>query len=108
ERRDVRREPAHEGRHLRRCHESRRVLDEDEAERVGAGVHRDHRVVEIGDAADLHLGHRRVRSRTLPPTPRPSTSPSPTSTARAPAATTWRTWSPVKKPLSLMTIGPGG
>ena len=57
DRRHERRQRANDRGHLRGRHESRRVLDEDEAERVGAGVDRRLRVLEVGDAADLDSGH---------------------------------------------------
>src|SRR5881409_2703835 len=106
--RDEWRQPTHDRRNLLGGDEARRPLDEDEAERVGARLHGHPGVVEIGDAADLDPGHASLSSRIFAPTSEAFTSPSPTSTAWAPASTTRRTSSPVKKPLSLTTIGPGG
>src|SRR5215472_6496733 len=83
------RQRAYDRSNLDRRHEARRVLDEDEAECVGARLDRRHRVFEIGDTADFHTGHgRSVSSLIFAGTSPARTRPSPTRTAWAPAATT--------------------
>src|SRR3989441_10439462 len=59
-------------------------------------------------ALHSHVSSRRVSSRILAATSAARTRASPISTAWAPAATTRRTSAPVKNPLSLTTMGPGG
>src|SRR5215470_8567570 len=105
---DERRQPADDRRDLLGRHEPRRVLDEDEAQRVGAGLDRVTRVGGVRDPTDLDPNHDSDSSRTFAATSSARTSASPTSTAWAPAATTGRTWSAVKKPLALTTSRPAG
>src|SRR3989442_1711830 len=79
DRRHERRQRADDRRDLLRRHEARRVLDEDEPERVRAGVDREHRVVEVGDAADLDSGHLYMGWARRPPhNPPPPVEPRPT------------------------------
>src|SRR5207245_2351308 len=113
DRRHERRERAHDRRDLLRCHEARRVLDEDEPERVRAGgAARNPPPGAPRFAARahdrLHHAFTSFNSRILLGTSVARTRPSPTSTAWAPADTTRRTSAPVKNPLSLTTMGPGG
>src|SRR5438034_9547230 len=96
-RRDERRQPPDDGGRLLGRDEAWRLLHEDEAERIGAGIHGGHRVPEIRDAADLDADHEQWGGRDAPPISPPARAES-LAASTAPGACAARRAAPVPPP----------